>query len=300
MVHIEGLSLGGLKPGQTVFEAHGGPGDDTMVGGGSSTDLLFGGGDNDSLNGGGGSDALFGGPGVDSLVGSAGGDRVYAQPGDKLIGGPERQGDAVILLYDSPHGGVLPPTGDPYDPPDRITYSRSFWTLEEVRAIDRVFASFQQRTGDNALLRTRYGRLAVQRVGEFSDHNTGHTRRGVVYLPDSTVEHRPFILPDVLTHEVGHNWDEPVESTAAAPFRKLSGWSKVKTATSTQPSPDGRWWYRPQKAPQFFRADNGLNSPKEDFADSFMAALRWRRPVGKDAVILQKKWDLLNAWLNRL
>jgi Ca2+-binding RTX toxin-like protein len=64
----------------------GGPGNDTLVGGGLS-DKLIGGAGNDKLTGRGGDDLLYGGPGNDELLGGAGNDVLRGGPSDVMNGG---------------------------------------------------------------------------------------------------------------------------------------------------------------------------------------------------------------------
>jgi hypothetical protein len=64
----------------------GGPGADTLVGGGGP-DKLLGGDGNDHLVGRGGDDVLYGGDGNDSLYGGSGEDTLRGGPGTDLLGG---------------------------------------------------------------------------------------------------------------------------------------------------------------------------------------------------------------------
>jgi hypothetical protein len=65
----------------------GGPGDDTLLGGGGP-DKLIGGEGNDRLVGQGDDDLIFGGPGADTIVGGSGGDVLRGGPGaDRIAGG---------------------------------------------------------------------------------------------------------------------------------------------------------------------------------------------------------------------
>jgi Ca2+-binding RTX toxin-like protein len=64
----------------------GGPGADTLIGGGGP-DKLLGGEGNDELAGRGGDDMIFGGPGNDALFGGSGDDTLRGGPGNDMIGG---------------------------------------------------------------------------------------------------------------------------------------------------------------------------------------------------------------------
>ncbi len=64
----------------------GGPGDDTLSGGGGA-DKLIGGAGSDRLSGHAGDDLLFGGPGDDTISGGSGNDRLRGGPGTDTIGG---------------------------------------------------------------------------------------------------------------------------------------------------------------------------------------------------------------------
>lgn len=81
-----------------MMEAHGGDGDDLIVGG-SSIDRLYGDANNDVLRGRGGYDNLYGGTGDDTLVGGDGSDALYGgADNDHLYGDTE---DNTFLIGNS-------------------------------------------------------------------------------------------------------------------------------------------------------------------------------------------------------
>lgn len=75
------------RPVPVPVTLRGGPGNDTMLGGGSN-DMILGGPGNDVLGGRGGDDAIFGGPGKDLIKGGSGDDTLHGGPGrDQIVGG---------------------------------------------------------------------------------------------------------------------------------------------------------------------------------------------------------------------
>ncbi len=68
----------------------GGPGDDTLSGGGGA-DKLIGGAGNDRLSGHAGDDLIFGGPGIDTITGGSGNDMLRGGPGKDTISGGSGQ-----------------------------------------------------------------------------------------------------------------------------------------------------------------------------------------------------------------
>jgi Ca2+-binding RTX toxin-like protein len=96
--------------------------------GGDGNDLLAGGRDNDTLDGGNGNDILVGGPGTDiySTASGDGDDIVIIHKGDVNSGGTESYtcvGNDTILLFGFDRDGVVevPPTASPYTVTDPVT-----------------------------------------------------------------------------------------------------------------------------------------------------------------------------------
>jgi Ca2+-binding RTX toxin-like protein len=72
---------------QVPVTLHGGPGKDTLLGGGGN-DMVVGGPGDDVLGGRGGEDAIYGGPGSDVIKGGVGDDVLRGGPGrDEVLGG---------------------------------------------------------------------------------------------------------------------------------------------------------------------------------------------------------------------
>ena len=91
--------------------AHGGSGDDTMIGGkgddrfdgGSGDDTLIGGAGNDRLIGGSGNDTLVGGPGHDELNGGSDNNTLVSDPADWLF--PPGVRISELMWRDGPRPG---------------------------------------------------------------------------------------------------------------------------------------------------------------------------------------------------
>jgi RHS repeat-associated protein len=95
---------------------HGGPGNDTILGG-SGEDVLYGDSGADTIYGGAGDDMLFGGSGNDQLYGEAGDDALDGGPGnDQLHGGADSDtlngGDGQDQTADDPNDDLTAVPGD--------------------------------------------------------------------------------------------------------------------------------------------------------------------------------------------
>lgn len=71
------------------------PGDDSVAGGGDTTQIVYGGAGNDTLNGTGVDDTIYGGSGNDTIKGNGGDDTIYGGSGNDTING--NNGNDIII-----------------------------------------------------------------------------------------------------------------------------------------------------------------------------------------------------------
>jgi hypothetical protein len=293
----------------------GGNGND-MLSGWDGNDVLFGKEGNDDLYGGNGRDGLFGGNGVDHVSGGADSDRYLTIGDESEIANPEQQ-DAVIKF------------GGP-----------KAWTYGEILQVDGGLARLHNRTGNTILLKDPQlafnpadpdkPLMTIER--DITDYKTDpvtgdlvpygnvglNHENGRITLFDTLFNGSDNKVAQYTIHEIGHFWDQPAENTMNLSgenvvdyFRSLSDWrdlgegtkgetTVVGGVTYVKAKSDNNWWYAQGTA---FVTDYALNSPHEDYADTFSAIV-----MGSDyhrnsndtlaAPVAKRAW--LNAWLNAL
>lgn len=267
---------------------HGDAGADTIDGGGRD-DRIFGGSGNDILFGDWGSDQLYGESGADVLNGGRGDDGLFGGVGfrDTLRG---EQGDDRLLVT----GQDV--TLDKSNRDARLVFVNrsSQWTDAEIAVVDEGFRRLHERTSNTRLLVDRLIEddltfYKVNSLGEFAAQNvlrsrtrtqtrngrttvtTTYQREILIADWDVNNEFRNNQQPELVIHEIAHNWDSDVEIRANAPsrpsawtsFRNNGRWSETRLNSDYIRSSDRQWWYHRNEE---FARDYGRTNPFEDFA----------------------------------
>ena len=291
-----------LNGGSGNDKLYGSNGDDELNGG-SGNDTLYGGRDKDVLRGESGNDYLDGGTHNDDLYGGTGSDRLYGRSGDDgLFGGvdtvrdwltggkgddrflwdiegerngnigdwlkdhkaPNRGSDATIRFYSAESRKKKCPKNK------TDTYDSGRFTNEEIEAIDQALADLHHQTRNTKLLKLANGeglsfeRLGARIKGSCSEGVLGwnsDARKMITLVDDSFLD--ATILPQVVFHEVAHNWEN--ENVKWNSWKKISGWRRSSKSGYVE-SGNERWWH---KASATFARDYGKHDPYEDFATYF-------------------------------
>jgi hypothetical protein len=300
-----------LYGGRGVDTLLGGNGDDRLEGGEQGdtlkgedgNDLLYGGDGDDTLKGGAGLDSLFGGADVDHLVGGGGADRFLLNLVDTPAAPIPYPEDTVQNIADEDALVYFGDTDAQFIDFGGSTYlfDQGSWTDEEILAVDEALALLVERTGNTTLLKTAMGgpiwfyrtgaemtldRLTGQLTPSqtFSGWNSGG---GQMTLADETFDRDGDgaldadhdYIHQVVTHEIGHNWD--AENANWEDWLDLSGWTQSALEATLADYPwgfsislDGQWFYDTSKSNEFVRdlaTSDGysLTNPYEDFATAF-------------------------------
>lgn len=263
----------------------GSSGNDALYGG-SGHDQIFGGLDRDYINGGRGNDGLFGGSGSDTLAGGSGHDRFLLPKSGETWWGRNQTSDDVLdedssdvrIWLEDGEDRDLQPSGNLH------SFQGARWQAEEVEIIDEAFASLAQRTGNNSLLRWRFGiDMTFTRIGTGQDLSNPaqptdsnilgwNTNLGEIVLTDGAFS-SPERAQQTTFHEIAHNWDDENDNWEA--WKAITDWIEVPGIVPapgmgyTQ-SNDEQWWF--DSGATFVR-DYGKTNPMEDFATVFTAHL---------------------------
>jgi hypothetical protein len=280
-------------------EHYGGVGNDTLTGG-AGNDVLHGGADNDRLFGGGGNDGLFGGVGGrDTLDGGTGADRFLEFGGEESIVGFQRGTDAQIHFR---NGAQI--TARLHD--EVQTYSADHWTDENIQHVDLGLSYLHDVVGNTKLLRfgnsdgMTYVRQGIRLKSDgnaHSDQKIGgwNSGNGMQYFTDTGISKADATV----VHEIGHNWDDPTETSFAIEFRTISDWRETPAVTHTQ-AEDIHWYWETSSDHTFARPYGTVN-PREDWSTTWEAM--YARDTGRnpyDAKIDPAKTDVIDRFFASL
>jgi len=289
----------------------GGAGDDGLYGqdgndtlnGGDGADVLSGGNENDQLFGGTGNDYLDGNAGQDILRGDDGADVLRGGDGmDSLFGGSLAGADT--LYGDGDADRFLTQTGDVIADRQTIDAELQFlnytsdWNDAEISIMDTGFALMQAATNNTRLLKDTLTTAPLQ----FFKYDSLGNAAGVNWLQttttstwqndqwvytysyrreiriaewDETNTWRNLFQTDVVTHEIGHNWDSQLEMSAASSslgslwqsFQNISDWRNTNPQSGQYSlSGNGQWWYLTSSP---FYDPYGQTNPNEDFSTTW-------------------------------
>jgi len=289
-------NLWGFEARDSLF---GGWGNDRLFGEGGD-DYLAGEGNNDTLNGGDGADRLFGGEGndglfggvgwVDVLNGGSGADRFLqrsaAGAGDEdSIQDSEIQ-DAIVAFRDTAGQTGVRLNGVAYNPAGGLpfhSFAAGTWTNVEIVGVDVALGNLHNHTGNTRLLKTSNIVSAVSflRVGMQLNRPdfvaAGFNNQGRISMVGGPLVN-DINLWTTVYHEIGHNWDQPVENARIAAFRQISDWRQSSTRPTVNhmasESVGDNWWCLPTAA-LYNVPVNAANrsysrqNPLEDFATAF-------------------------------
>lgn len=314
-----------ILPG-TVLETVIGSNHDDVLRGNDAQNALEGRGGNDRLYGRGGIDGLFGGEGDDGMYGGAGFDILVGGTGDdRYLIGPNDP-DGVIGFSPSEDARVLFNNGTALtnqgfagrDPLARWNIAAGNWTDGQIERVDQALDRVQRATGNTRLLKRANDPLGTNPLtyvmqGAATQVSGPQDLWGIGgWNANGTVVFVNGVNANTVYHEIGHNWDQAGEISAArrTEWENLSGWvNRTNSPGSTHCASLGvgdNWWHRNTAV---FAEDYGRMNPEEDMATTFEAYFNRTgntavdcegRSVGATGSVTADNIPLKIAFLDRL